>query len=384
MKNFRKIILIILAGILSFGVYKSFKKTESPDTVRAFGDLSVTYLTVPLGAPIFSLNNMAPGDPPETRDIVVTNSSPVDKFVAVRGIRTGGIGGSPQLENVLDIVISEGGTDLYGGIAGAKTVKDFFDASDIISHPNGIPLSTVGSGHDKTYKIKVTFPSSAGNPFQNKSVIFDLTFGIVTGNNVVINEVYYKVDRRHGLDGTRNDENCRERERGNNKNKEKDDDDDKNDRKDCDEKGKRNGINDEWIELYNPTDRDISLKNWTLIDNWGVATKINANKIIKKNGFALISKDASLWRFWNENRDAIKIELGRRIGNGLDNSGDRLILKNSLGAEVDFVAWGNDIFRWNPAVLNLSLGSSIERLAPGLNSDSPIDWHSQTPPSPGS
>ena len=39
------------------------------------------------------------------------------------------------------------------------------------------------------------------------------------------------------------------------------------------------GQNNEWIEIYNPTDEDVSLKNWTLMDNSGLVTTIHANKI---------------------------------------------------------------------------------------------------------
>jgi hypothetical protein len=92
----------------------------------------------------------------------------------VKGVRTGGIGGDPKLETVLDIVINDGTSDLYGGSAGRKTVAEFFADS---AGPDGIQLGTLASGGSRTYSFVVSFPSTVGNDFQGKSVVFDLTFG---------------------------------------------------------------------------------------------------------------------------------------------------------------------------------------------------------------
>ncbi|OGY21614.1 MAG: hypothetical protein A3F04_00585 [Candidatus Chisholmbacteria bacterium RIFCSPHIGHO2_12_FULL_49_9] len=147
--------------------------------------------------------------------------------------------------------------------------------------------------------------------------------------------------------------------------------------------GKKLGLNDEWIEIYNPTDHAISLKNWRLRDNSGSDTVINANKSVPAFGFALISKDARPWSFWNENPLAKKIELGRQIGDGLDNDGDHVYLKKPDGTVVDAVGWGDDTAVWNPAVPLVALGSSIERLVPGFDFDLVSDWDEQAPPTPG-
>ena len=436
MKNkrlFRKIITLLLSFtvfIAGFSIYQS----QRPSTVRAFGDLTVDFHTVLPGDPIFEVANMAPGDA-EDRDVDVTNTGTVDRFVAVKGLRTGGVGTDPKLETVLDVVISEGGNDLYGGTSptGPKSVQEFFDDS---GDPNGIPLSILPDGDTTTYNIEVTFPTSAGNPFQGKSVIFDLTFGIITGESLVINEVYYLVDSDHGLDSPKdrgisniiaqnintgpgstniakvkiknickilqqnnsninNNVNINTNTGGNsasgntgggsivtgainavvnifnggNSNTAS-----------C---AKKLGQNDEWIEVYNPTDQEISLKNWRLVDNSGVETIIHPNKKVPAGGFALISKDASLWTLWNEDPSAQKVELGSQIGDGLDNGGDHIFLKNPAGDTVDAVSWGSDTAVWNPAVGLVSLGASIERLVPGFDTDQPEDWEERDPPTPG-
>ncbi len=427
----RKVFTLFLALVVIFASASIYESTR-PSTVRAFGELTVDF-GVPPGNPIFVVNNMAPGDM-QNRNVGVTNSGTVDRFVAVKGLRTGGVGADPKLETVLDIVISEGGNDLYGGTAGAKTVTNFFtDSAD----PNGIPLSILGDGDSTTYNFKVTFPTSAENEFQGKSVIFDLTFGIIIGDNLVINEVYYRVDSSHGLDSPKDRgvggniiaqnintgpgstniakvkiKNTCNINQTNNSNVNNNININANtggnsasgntgngsiftgainvvvniftngntNSASC---GNKLGQDDEWIEIYNPTDHEISLKNWKLVDNSGIETIIHPNKKVPAGGFALISKDASVWTFWNEDPDAKKVELGSQIGDGLDNGGDHIFLKNPTGATVDAVGWGSDTAVWNPAVPLVSLGSSTERLAPGFDTNAPSDWEERNPPTPG-
>lgn len=318
--------VLIFSGIIAIGlVYGLFKLPDANSTVRAFGDLTVNFHVAPL-TPIFVVTNMKPGDV-ESRNIDVHNGGLVTRMVSVKGIRTDGIGDDPKLETVLDLVVTDGATTLY-----RDKLSQFFADS---LNTNGVPLNTINSGGDKTYNFKVTFPDSSGNDFQNKSVIFDLTFGEIVSRSLVINEVYYF---------------------------------------------------GEWVELFNPTDHDISLKNWTLADNSGQISIIHANKIIKAGGFAILAKSASTFTKWSIPANTLKVELGDQIGDGLDNAGDHLILKNNLGAEVDRMSWGTDTSGFAPPAINpaVPLGSSTERLVPGLDTDIVSDWHSQNPPDPGS
>ena len=141
------------------------------------------------------------------------------------------------------------------------------------------------------------------------------------------------------------------------------------------------GQNDEWVELFNPTDHDISLKNWSLTDNSGILTVIHPDKTVKAHSFALLSKSASTWNFWPPTT-ALKVDLCSQIGDGLDNSGDHLILKDPLGIEIDRMGWGNDTSGFIPAGTNpvVALGDSTERLIPGFDTDAVSDFHDQNPP----
>ena len=124
-----------------------------------------------------------------------------------------------------------------------------------------------------------------------------------TTARVVINEVYYDVDSAHGDEGT-----------------------------------------NEWIELYNPSSTDINIKNWSIADNSGVAHPINANVSIPASGFALLSHDNNTWHLWGDPSGAniITVNLGGSPGSGwLDDSGDRVILKDNVSNIIDQMSYSS-------------------------------------------
>lgn len=344
-------LIIVFSSVLFIAYFAVSNSLFNPNTVKAFGDLTVDF-HVPIGNPIFVVNNMAPGDS-QDRDVDVTNSGVLTRFVSVKGIRTSGIGSDPKIETVLDLVIKDGATPIYGtgSTTGSKTLANFFTES---GSADGVKLNVINPGGHKIYNFKVTFPTSAGNEFQAKSVTFDLTFGVLTGDNVVINEVFYRVDGAHGLDSPKNRV----------------------------VNGNKLGINDEWVELFNPTDHDINLKNYGFVDNSGILVKINGNRILGSEKFALVAKDNGTWNAWSEPGLVLKIPLGRQIGDGLDNGGDRLLLKDASGNTIDALSWGSDTSIFT--IPNVVVGHSLERLVPGFDTNSPLDFIDRVNPTPGS
>lgn len=166
-----------------------------------------------------------------------------------------------------------------------------------------------------------------------------------SNNKIVVNEVYYDVDDQHGSE--------------------------------------RPSQTDEWVELYNNTDYDINLKDWTLTDNDTEVSISHRNVILPAHQFAVIAKAAQTWTYWNIPAGAVRIELGQPIGNGLDNDGDRVILKDNNGTIIDMMSYGNDTFAFDPSVPDVAEGHSVARHPAGFDTDQASDWEDLSEPNPG-
>jgi len=171
----RKIFTQILAltsviGTIWFGA--SRQGLLAPSTAYALGELTIDW-GVPAGSPIFTVNNFAPGQS-VTESVNVTNNSSVVREVGVIGAN---LTGSAALAGQLEITISRGGVDLYGGASstGVKTVAQFV-AEGTLANP--ITLTNLNAGQTAQLDFTVKFKESAGNEFQNMSVTLDITIGL--------------------------------------------------------------------------------------------------------------------------------------------------------------------------------------------------------------
>lgn len=321
--------------------FESSKDHKDKDHDDRINGLSCNFTS---GA-IFDVTNMLPGDS-EMKQVVVTNNNTFAVHAILKGTRTGPNGQEDSLlESTLDINISNGPSMVY-----SNKLLGFFNDSSIYGN---IDLGELGPSSSNIFEIKVDFPSSAGDQYQGKSVVFDLTCERTLVSSVVINEVYYNVDKKSDSWKDRGEP----------------------------EKNRKKGQDSEWVELFNPTNKDVNLKNWTLEDGSGTKFVIHSNSIIKSHGYALLSKDESVWKHWDESDGVVKIQSDEFLGDGLDNNGDHLVLRDKTGGEVDFVRWGSDDtpgFQWTEDTKDPSsdTGASIERLSPGLDNDLSSDWFS--------
>src|SRR3989344_1442269 len=83
LKFTKRIFTVFMAFALIFGSVRLYQML-APSTAYAVGDLAVNW-GVAEGNPIFTINNMAPGQV-ETRSVIVTNNAVSVRPVGVRGV----------------------------------------------------------------------------------------------------------------------------------------------------------------------------------------------------------------------------------------------------------------------------------------------------------
>lgn len=189
----KKISLIISILLFTLLIQKSHG-LRLYSIAYAASDITINW-GVPSGQPLFLVNNFMPGDL-EKRTVSIFNNSPITQPIAVRGIKTDEIS---ALGGVLEITISQNGSDLYGGSLGVKTLTQFFVDS---AGPNGLFLFNLNKNASKDIDFKVKFKESAGNSYQNAKVVFDLTIGTNSDNSSSVPEACRNIRFDKIINGT--------------------------------------------------------------------------------------------------------------------------------------------------------------------------------------
>ncbi len=306
----------------------------------------------------FSLNSPADFSPEITptatssRNINLTNDGLLGFNYGVSSTSTSGV-----LCDYLNLTAKLDGSDVYNGsIVGFNyNVGEFSTTTDEWQFTANLTSNDLAL-QNKTCNFDFVFDGIqiGGAGFSDQEIMSNtITSGIWM--KVLINKVYYDVAADKGNEGDTSNP-------------------------------------DEWIELYNPTDEDINVKNWTIIDNHATST-INANITIPALSFAVVSKNASTWApgtgYWNLPDGVIKIILGEKIGDGLANTADMLILKDKNGNIVDQMNWGTpssgwtnyNSNLWDPGLVPTGDGGMAARVPTGLDTDTVSDWQDLALPS---
>jgi hypothetical protein len=174
MKRIIKTILITSAIIFGTGIL------FTPLTfIQAQDDLVVEFEKTPL----FKEADFKPGDS-VTRWVKVTNNSSEAQNIAVEAINYPGF---PNPDNVpigdlsraLSIIIrGKGGSDLYGGSTGEKTLYDFYRKYSFnATYEHVLTYDLPGNGGNITYEFVITFPFEKGNEWQGATTTFDILIG---------------------------------------------------------------------------------------------------------------------------------------------------------------------------------------------------------------
>ena len=137
----------------------------------------------------------------------------------------------------------------------------------------------------------------------------------------------------------------------------------------------------EWLELYNNTSAPIELSGWTISDN--TSTDAIPAVTIPANGVLVIAASEDFYTNYPDFAGAIVFITDGKIGGGLGNGGDRLILKDGEGTVVDQMSYGTDTTAFDPACPDVAEGHSLERSPANVDTDTAADWIDQEFPTPG-
>jgi hypothetical protein len=138
----------------------------------------------------------------------------------------------------------------------------------------------------------------------------------------------------------------------------------------------------EWIEILNCTEHPIDLSGWEIADNYGVDPIPSFT--LPAGCFAVIAASNDFYtNFTGFNGMVTSIEDGK-IGNGLGNDGDHLILTDHTGKIIDAISYGSDSTVMFPPCLKVHEGHSLERWPAGIDTDKASDFIDNEAPSPGS
>ena len=118
----------------------------------------------------------------------------------------------------------------------------------------------------------------------------------------------------------------------------------------------------EWVELFNKTSSQLNLKEWTISDLTTSVTISIENKYIPPNSFVILTKDSSIINFYDIPSEVIQLNLP-----SLNNSGDAIMIRNSLAVLIDSVLYSPD---WG----GNSGGRSLERISADGNSNETSNW----------
>jgi len=117
----------------------------------------------------------------------------------------------------------------------------------------------------------------------------------------------------------------------------------------------------EWVELYNPTNASVDLSGWTIGDN--AANDSVPSFFLPPGKFAIIAAAANFSDNFPGCTCTIVYMADGAIGNGLNNTGDRVILKDSAGTTIDAISYGTDTTY--TTLPDVAAGHSLERSPAG-------------------
>ncbi|OGG74180.1 hypothetical protein A3A40_02165 [Candidatus Kaiserbacteria bacterium RIFCSPLOWO2_01_FULL_54_20] len=134
----------------------------------------------------------------------------------------------------------------------------------------------------------------------------------------------------------------------------------------------------EWIEIFNGTAATVNIGGWR-VEDATASDLIPSGTMIAPGRFVVISATSTTRSLWSIPSDTPFVSLGSSIGDGLSNSGDRIVLRNASGAVVDAVSWGTNTTAMNPSATVASYGNSLSRVTLSKDTNTASDWGARPP-----
>lgn len=120
----------------------------------------------------------------------------------------------------------------------------------------------------------------------------------------------------------------------------------------------------EWVELYNRTEQEINLKKWKFSDAGSTVTITTQDVFIAPGNFIVLTSDSSVLNYYDIPVQILKVSLP-----ALNNTGDNVVIKDSLGLILDSLTylptWGGN-----------TGGRSLERFSVDQSSNEAANWAS--------
>lgn len=122
----------------------------------------------------------------------------------------------------------------------------------------------------------------------------------------------------------------------------------------------------EWVELLNKSSNPINLKRWRLFDATSSVLITSQDFILQPDSFVVITADSSIINYFQIPSRIIRASIP-----ALNNNGDAVVIKDSLGFIIDSLfylpTWGGNIG-----------GRSLERISKDNPSNDPTNWRTST------
>jgi hypothetical protein len=138
----------------------------------------------------------------------------------------------------------------------------------------------------------------------------------------------------------------------------------------------------EWFELQNIADQALVLANWTVTDDQ--STDVLPAITLAPGECIVVATDTTIFRTDHPGYAGRLVTVGS-IGTGLATAGDRVVLRDGSGADVDCVSWGTNTSCFTPAA-GVPTANTVATLQRGslVDTDAGTDWTSANrTPCPG-